>query len=96
MASGNGSAGSSAGTGGSGADSGSETGGSGSGSGSDAGGSDAGGSGSSGGSGSGDISIGTTTSYKDYKINLSIVEGKVNGQIPVDEYKLIRGRSLQK
>ena len=93
--SGNGSAGSSAGTGGSGADSGSETGGSGSGSGSDAGGSDAGGSGSSGGSGSGDISIGTTTSYKDYKINLSIVEGKVNGQIPVDEYKLIRGRSLQ-
>ena len=71
------------------------TGGDGSGSGSDAGGSDAGGSGSSGGSGSGDISIGTTTSYKDYKINLSIVEGKVNGQIPVDEYKLIRGRSLQ-
>lgn len=26
---------------------------------------------------------------------MSIVEGKVNGQIPVDEHKLIRGRSLQ-
>ena len=89
--SGNGSAvGGSAGTGGSGADSGSETGGSGAGSGSEVG-----ESGSSGASSSGDISIGTTTSYKDYKITLPIVDGKVNGYIPVDEYMSIRGRSLQ-
>ena len=88
--SGNGSAGSSAGIGGSGADSGSETGGSGAGSGSEVG-----ERGSSGASSSGDISIGTTTSYKDYKITLPIVDGKVNGYIPVDEYMSIRGRSLQ-